>query len=992
MMAHETDLQVDRSVEGGKLFQSARGAMEQAFGLPIGDIRQANGRKYASSSKDVWKDLWAGWEGTQEAQERIMINNITEKGAELLNLFPIMTFEAASKKYDWETRGNAVIISDWNFDTGSIESMGARSAGSINRTSVDQRTQGMSIHGNGFRLPMDFITRDDKKREYAAFIHAVERNVRDTWSRQVLDGLMRESTIALDKNQARAVSTSHLTQRFLYNWGIIGAMQKNGEGMDGMVNEVVQRFKERGVDDPTTVVVAAGCSHYLHAIRHHSFNEDGEMVHPAKRAKSMDTEGGARTAVHNLQVLESRRFAGVNQSESLALDPLSTKTVVSQRFEMLPGRVGNEFDKDYLSDSRSIGVVNAKVFSLETIALQEAFNHCGLFRRQGVTTSSRTRMSSFRQHLGGGRGGGHGGPSAGVPGALSTNDYEINPKLFHHLLHKLGLPEGAYTAHAMFKAAGILPSLVAMLQEPMGGTNQRRMVLLDLHAKHRAGAVVPGGADAITTINRQRDFTAADTFFTAALGAASPAVKELLNKMSATAAISPFKTAIGVLRDQTGGLFRMQYHPVAEWKNPVVQDGYTYLPHGNADAIVHMFEGERALQFFLLGPMGIRWALNAMLPPGQGQNIVAQGLALGLAEADVGAAEILGNPAAEALPTSPVPLRAPEALCAALGISPSTTAGPTGSRWYQWVRAYRLLGNATQQATLRDALLVIVNAASARAGGGGAIPAAGTYDPCDWLAQIPLTDYDFWMKLINYNIPFPVGFLLFRMHLCLQVGSAVFFKRGESTGVLAIKDANVSFTRDNNSFSLTVAVRMTSGTFIDKPQNLELMPGVFIQNYEGGGGVSFYDPANDGHVQSVRDGQATRDLFCVVVPYQHNCDMVYTDITGHLHSDIGDPDVAHYATSDVYRQLYGWQANKYALFHNRLQQQHIGRVSVCAKSSQMLYNYQSKRCAIESPGLCAMGPRADPSEWRKVLGGSLQGYSGSGFRGSYANATEVRMR
>lgn len=1006
----QTQLQTDLNAQGMQRWNEGYQYMVKAFGPPNAHPSPplAGGREYLADDK-IWRNLWAAWEGDHYQQKDMFLRGVTAKGNELLKLFPIMDYEEASIKYNWTRRGEVVITNEWNFGTGRLEVKGKRTPGTINETTRNARTQGMSHYGNGFTVPLNFMQDPHQKNAYVKFIHQVEENVRQTWAFQVVETMMREARAYLDKRQGQAVSPMEVGARLHYNWDLIGALQKNGKGVVGMEDEVYQNCLSRSVSIDS-LLTAAGTAHFLYARRHFTQAENGDMVDPAKRAPHMDTEGGARTALHNLRIFESRRFAGA--SSEPPVDPMVRRLFVSQRFSMLPRVMEEEFDDSYLSRSRSIAIVDANVFRTEEISLKTALDHSGLFRPAGRGGAGaggahmRVQRSTFghkrRAVAVGPGGGGGGGAHARGQAAL----FVPNEDLFDDLLKDMGVDKTEQTAQALFRAMGMLDSMVELLQESEPGAtpNKKRRVMEALAAEGANGAV----AQSIRKLNLLDQLDQTDQQDAAILRVATDETKAIVTAIEAhdnaglRGGYLDAKRALTAPRGGGGQLtYRLQYArgggallpngqnaPCDPRKDE--QSGYVYLPC-DSEAVQRLcLEGARAWTYFIHSPLGLNWAMRNSGPPANMElrafmvaryeiaDFSAEAVALGVDDVQALAAD-RGTDLGEVLRES-------------LGIDLETSRRPlrVETKMYQWARMVRL-GDTDLSAWLQLQLAAAVANAGHQGGAAGhGGHGVGAYDPCDFLARIPLTSYKFWTTLITHNIPFPLGFLLFRMHLRLEVGSAIFFKRGEATGVLAIKDAGVTFTRDTSSFALTVGVRMTSGTFINLPENLELMPNVFIKRYLDGGGAALYDPSNGDHRSKYKGSQAPRDIFVVAVPYTHRCTYTFTDVTGNLHAEIREPsDQPHYATAGTYSQFWGWRPNPLELHHDRLGGNHINRLSVCAQSSQLEYNYHTRRCDVAVPGVCALGPSADPRNWRIVLGGDALGYSGSGFEGSRPSPTVV---
>jgi hypothetical protein len=249
------------------------------------------------------------------------------------------------------------------------------------------------------------------------------------------------------------------------------------------------------------------------------------------------------------------------------------------------------------------------------------------------------------------------------------------------------------------------------------------------------------------------------------------------------------------------------------------------------------------------------------------------------------------------------------------------------------------------------------------------------------LETLDATRWYFWDALLVGNIPFPMSFLLFRMHMMVKVGSCIFFVRGEATGVLVTKDASVIFHRDVNSFALTVQVQFKSSTLILNRRNLEMVPYTFGKQYIRGGGVKLYNASNKEHQQNWQNGQC--DIFVTAIGYDEYQPRSYIDITGHLAHNIQpgmSPD-EHYSTGTLYKTHFKWEANIYATRTSRVAPGMTSTVvSVAAQASYKRYNPVTQQCTDIVPGSGPMGYAPTPQDYIIAFGGHQSGYNG--IRGS----------
>jgi hypothetical protein len=772
------DVQQQQQDDGMRRLAVGIKEMTSYWGQASAPINAFNerGREYLNDSK-LWRELWAAWEGDNFEQSELMLRSLTQKGAELLNLFPSMSYDEAAAKYNWRRHGEVIISDSWEFGTGPLAIKGKRTPGMLNRSVRRTRTQGMQHFGNGFEVPLDWMGNPRERERYAVFVKQVEENIRQTWSFQVVETLLRESRGYQNRRIKQSMVVQDLyriQERLHYNWDLMGALQKNGKGFVGMEDQVYQDCLSRNVH-LDTVLTTAGTAHFLYARRHFSYAEHGESVYPEKRRKLLETEGAAHTSLHNLRVIESRRFPSPDLPEPV--DPLVENAYISQRFEMLYDASLGELG-DYQSRHRGIAVVDADLFQNTEISLMDAFKACGLF-------SEAEFEMAFNE------------PAAenGVPRI---------PEVTQLFESRAGLPGSPSSSSS---SAAPPPSSHRVASHAKRSTLKDRILL---------------------------------------------GVKNKGSNSSSVERPNVFRMA----------LLRALYPGLRAWSND--EDAPTF--------------------FELFGATKIG-ASNVVKFAGEGS-----------------------------------------------------------------FRAEMLM--------------------------------------------LPITNINGWLWLIENNIPFPMSFLLFRMHMRVDVGSVIFFKRGEQTGVHCLKDCGVSFSRDVATFSLGVSVRLTSNTIIVRPDNLELVPHVFFKRYRSGGGVQLYRPHEDKTAYTTMHLNHEKDIFVVAVPPTFKPRFSYTDITGALHKaiQVNTAIDAHYPTHSVYANHWGWKPNPRALYSSRSQIDGGYDLSVCARSSYKRFNGATSNHDILVPGVCPMGPSADAHNWRIALGGGMLGFSGSGFEGSRPSPTVYAMQ
>lgn len=187
-------------------------------------------------------------------------------------------------------------------------------------------------------------------------------------------------------------------------------------------------------------------------------------------------------------------------------------------------------------------------------------------------------------------------------------------------------------------------------------------------------------------------------------------------------------------------------------------------------------------------------------------------------------------------------------------------------------------------------------------------------DVCTMLYNMRLTR-DFFLKLIEHNIPFPATFDILQMWIRLKAGCTVFLRTGIATGLMAINDAAMMFSRNPETFTVRVFARFSCGTFIRTQRNLEFVPHTYCTGYSGGGGLVMFD--YDMHLQQFRMGSLPFHCIPIINPYWFKHPIIHMDITGQQSRDMyaGSEDNWSYPTSTAYGTMMQWSRHNQSYAH-----------------------------------------------------------------------------
>jgi hypothetical protein len=304
----------------------------------------------------------------------------------------------------------------------------------------------------------------------------------------------------------------------------------------------------------------------------------------------------------------------------------------------------------------------------------------------------------------------------------------------------------------------------------------------------------------------------------------------------------------------------------------------------------------------------------------------------------------------------------------------------------------RLVGD---DSPLGDALGLKVEEFRAGSGSGRSTQVVSSITGADYndiksaLKQIkPLKEVLVWA--INNDIPLPFSFIPFRMYIQIAAACALFFKRGEETAMMVIREADVSFAIDIPTQTVTVPLRFSAGLFVRKQGNIEYVPNVFPVNYIGGAGVTFFGTQ---HRVPYSAGQIPADIFICVDHYSFNLyDRFYTDITGYMDHRVytgrftKDNGTPMYNTADIYSEFWNWKQWSGGHMFSSAHQININPQN-CTLSLQT-----SQYCYLQStdgtsggythfiPGKTALGQKYQPEDFNFIRG--VRDFGGEGLEGA----------
>lgn len=126
----------------------------------------------------ILRELWVAWEGINWKSTELMITDLTTRGGEFLDLFPIMNKDDAIREYDLKFVGDIATFDEWDFKTFVLPDASRRAPPRINESFRKSKSQCMTFKSNGFEMPMDFVANESKLRLFLTEMERLNGNIK----------------------------------------------------------------------------------------------------------------------------------------------------------------------------------------------------------------------------------------------------------------------------------------------------------------------------------------------------------------------------------------------------------------------------------------------------------------------------------------------------------------------------------------------------------------------------------------------------------------------------------------------------------------------------------------------------------------------------------------------------------------------------------------------------------------------------------------------
>jgi hypothetical protein len=839
-------------------------------------------RHVQADSKRLYNDLWKSWTGMNYLHSEMYVLGTTELGGWILNMFPVMKLQAAIQQFpNLRVVGDTMTHTSFEFHASVLPEKSYQEWGQLQTSERSSTDTGFTHHGCGFAVPMDWMDQPTTRHFFGCSIKQMSASTHTTWNASILSKL--EETCLHEFHSNLMKSLPMLPSEFKRAVDQVSdscmALQKTGSGLQGIESKAVHVLRSRGVV-PTMIITTATSIRYANAVREQTrmATDNGALIHPTQSAnnfKSTDTEGTCRSPLFGIPMFEIPAFR--LGATNTMYEPGQTILTISQRFLMLPSVFHSNDFANYTTNCRSTEIVDGDAGCFSVITLTDAYRASGL-SKEGKS-AIRSKKRKLEHNLGDGE----------KPGGFQKS---LLIKLVGDCEREVQRHDAddSIDAGILFQSADILDQVCAFLEAhperfsqlekliPTGGRNACQEAIAEIESKQ--------GNDVTDAESNNMDKLLqleAPTNDRGHRGDYADFFEAVFNQCHHLGFLD-FKAFVDAGMSHVHVNVRLLYANILQKLHEV-------------QALKRMDEGTsekqrdaQLLRFLVIANIGPLPSLPDILDKALLERFFFYTPRVGYQLVSM-SAKTVRHPDCDAEEAEVFTNRFMDTFSRFLTRNP-----------YASFRELEELVLDQLQQSLRQHVTGLVQTCKM------AVHPPSVASIKIALSYIHVND-EFFEVLLRHNIPFPVGFVLFRLDVRLRVGCCIFLKSGKDTGVVTIKDGRIMYQRDCDRFLVYVGSRFTTGICIFKPSNIELVPRTFATDYIGGAGVRLYDNTDENQVQQVKSCAIDQaDIFVCAVPYYWTPDRSDTDITGKLDPrlvTVDELDDLHYPTADLYSAHWG---------------------------------------------------------------------------------------
>jgi hypothetical protein len=864
--------------------------MREVMGEPNHSIMSSVYSSHVQAdSKRLYQDLWKSWTGMNYLHSEMYVLNTTELGGWILNIFPVMKLQSAIEQFpNLRVMGDTMTYTSFEFHGSVLPEKSYQEWGHLQTSQRHSTDTGFTHHGCGFAVPMDWMDQPTTRHFFGCSIKQMSASTHTTWNSSILAKL--EETCLVEYHRNLMNTLPMLPSEFKRSLDQVCdscmALQKTGSGLQGIESKAMHVMRSRGVV-PDMIITTATSIRYANAVREQTrmATDNGALIHPnqgANHFKSTDSEGTCRSPLFSIPMYEIPSFR-LGATNTL-FEPGQTILTVSQRFLMLPSIFHDNDFANYTTNCRSTEIVDGDSGCFSVVTLSDAYRASGLClkglngKREHKKRLRNAQIVKNRQKF-----------------QPSENAEDERTELLHALLESQPIPGDVsqFNAFTLFDGADILDQVCDFLAEHP--ERYRQLELLAAHddetkhylndLKRATGKNVQTDADKIIDLQ-----LAAEDGSLNGKNPSAEAQREIPRHLNGPD-MDLLQRAFGVCNTDDFNNLGGDTFLLLTTADTQLRLVYTAISQKLADVeIGYAVDPDHKIEIMkkILGAVGPLPSLPGRL----NRTMVSKYF---------GGYEVPDGQEVDAF--------TPAQTVRHVSCGVELVTEFIGS----CIQAARALVDANDRVELAalGTQIDVLLATHARE----TIKLRKSQDSAPTselikgvLQMIPVNDA-FFEALLRHNIPFPVGFILFRLNVRLRVGCCIFLKSGKETGVVTIKDGRIMYQRDCDRFLVYVGSRFTTGICIFKPSNIELVPRTFATDYVGGAGVRLFDFTSGTHRDQVQNCNIDiADIFVVAVPYYWTPGRSDTDFTGkvdpHLVT-VEDVDELHYPTATFYSHHWG---------------------------------------------------------------------------------------